>query len=158
MGFAALIGVAVIMAMTPVISPEDKEGDRHGWAMLQRSKPQVDWNKSSLRRADLTGEGKLARVMVGHDDEQQVWVGVVRPDLREGAHNPHVVNFGKPSSLTLAFHKLEKAEQCLAAGDVPLEGCKPRRGQRGLTITLGDAPAQRLYWNAAIKRFAVWAP
>jgi len=158
MGLAALIGAATIMAMTPPISPEDKEADRHGWAMLQRARPQVDWNKSSLRRADMTGDGQLARVMMGHDDERQVYVGVVRPDQREGSHNPHVVSLGKPSSLTLAFHKLEKAEDCVAAGDVPLEGCKPRKGQRGLTITLGDAPAQRLYWNAATKRFAVWAP
>jgi hypothetical protein len=157
MGFVALIGVA-LMAMTPVISPEDKEGDRHGWAMLQRSKPQVDWNKASLRRADMTGEGKLARVMIGRDDDGEVWLGVVRPDLREGSRNPETFNFGKSVSLVLAFHKLEKPADCLTAGDVPLEGCKPKRGQRGLTITLGDAPAQRLYWNAAIKRFVVWAP
>jgi hypothetical protein len=158
MGLAALIGAATIMAMTPPISPEDKEADRHGWAMLQRARPQVDWNKSSLRRADLTGDGKLARVMMGHDDERQVYVGVVRPDLREGAHNPHVVELGRQESLTLAFHKLERAEECLTPGDVPLDGCKPRKGQRGLTITLGAAPAQRLYWNATIRRFAVWVP
>ncbi len=145
------------MALTPVISPEDKEGDRHGWAMLQRARPEVDWSKASLRRADMTGEGKLARVMVGRDDDDQLWLGVVRPDLREGARNPQTFQLGKPASLTLAFHKLEKAEQCLAA-DVPLEGCKPRRGQRGLTITLGDAPAQRVYWNAALKRFVLWTP
>ena len=48
-----------------------RAADRHGWAMLQRARPQVDWNKSSLRRADLTGDGKLARVMMGHDDERQ---------------------------------------------------------------------------------------
>lgn len=149
------------MAMTPPISPEDKEGDRHGWAMLQRARPEVDWNKSSLRRADMTGEGKLARVMIGHDDDRHVWLGVVRPDSREGAHNPHVVNLGKAESLTvtLAFHKLESAGQCIAVGDTPLEGCKPRKGQRGLTITLGtDVPAQRLYWHATLKRFAVWVP
>jgi hypothetical protein len=155
MGLVALFLGAAVMAMTPPVSPEDKEGDRHGWAMLQRARPQVDWNKSSLRRADMTGDGKLARVMLGHDDERQVFIGVVRPDLREGSHNPHVVNLGA-QAVTLAFHKLETAEQC-AAGDKPLEGCRPRKGQRGLTITLAGAPEQRLYWNAAIKRFAVWA-
>ena len=106
----------------------------------------------------MTGEGKVARVMVGRDDEEQVWLGVVRSDLREGSRNPETFNFGKSASLTLTFHKLEKAEECLAAGDVPLEGCKPRKGQRGLTVTPADAPAQRVYWNAAIKRFVLWAP
>lgn len=146
------------MAMTPPISPADKESDRHAWAMLQRKRPEVDWNKSSLRRADLTGEGKLARVMMGHDDERHVWIGVVRPESREGALNPHVVNVGQIESLSLSFHKLESAADCLVAENTPLEGCRPRKGQRGLTIVIGDAPPQRLYWHAVEKRFAVWAP
>ena len=158
MGAAALIIGVTIMALTPTVSPQDKEGDRHGWAMLQRARPAVEWNRSSLRRADMTGEGKVARVMIGRDDDEQVWIGVVRADLREGPHNPHVVNVGKPASLTLTFHKLESIEQCLVAADTPLEGCRPRKGQHGLTISLGDAPTQRLYWNATSKRFTVWVP
>ena len=146
------------MALTPPISPADKEGDRHAWAMLQRKQPQVDWNKSSLRRADMTGEGKLARVMIGQDDEQQVWIGVARPDSREGALNPHVVNVGRVELLSLSFQKLESTEDCLAAENTPLDGCRPRKGQRGLTITTGAAPPQRLYWHAAEKRFVVWVP
>jgi hypothetical protein len=146
------------MALKPPISPADKEGDRHSWAMLQRARPEVDWSKSTLRRADMTGEGQLARVMMGQDDDGQVWIGVARPESREGPTNPHVVNMGRPMVLSLSFHKLESMTQCMVEGDVPLEGCRPRKGQHGLTISLGDAPEQRLYWNAAVKRFAVWVP
>lgn len=156
-GLCALTG-AVLMAMTPPLSPADKEGDRHSWAMLQRARPEVDWNKSSLRRADMTGDGTLSRVMIGQDDDGHVWIGVVRPAAREGAHNPHVLALGTAVSLTLSFHPLESAEQCLAAVDVPLEGCRPRKGQRGLTIAIGGAAAQRVYWNAVAKRFTAFAP
>lgn len=156
-GVCALTG-AVLMAMTPPLSPADKEGDRHSWAMLQRARPEVDWNKSSLRRADMTGDGTLARVMAGHDDDGNVWIGVVRPTAREGAHNPLVHSVGKEVSPTLSFHKLESAEQCLAGPDQPLEGCRPRKGQRGLSIAIGEAPVQRLYWHAAEKRFVVFMP
>ena len=106
----------------------------------------------------MTGEGTLARIMVGQDDDGQVWIGVARPQSREGSTNPHVVNIGKPASLSLSFHKLESIAQCVVVGDLPLEGCRPRKGQRGLTITIADAPEQRLYWNAVVKRFTVWVP
>lgn len=145
-----------MMGMTPTVPPEHKEGDRHAWAMLQRARPEVDWSKSSLRRADMTGEGKLARIMMGHDDDGHVWIGIARPDLREGSRNPHVHSVGVVQALSLSMHKLETAEQCLTAGDVPLEGCRPRKGQKGLTLTIPDAPEQRLYWNASQKSFALF--
>lgn len=150
----------MMMGMKPPVPAEHKEGDRHAWAMLQRARPQVDWSKSSLRRADMTGDGQLARIMMGHDDDGHVWIGVARPDLREGSRNPHVHDAGAVPSLSLAFHKLERTEHALQAGDVPLEGCKPRRGQRGLLITVQDQGLQLLYWHAAAKQFAVvpWAP
>ena len=146
------------MMMTPTVSPADKEGDRHSWAMLQRARPTVDWNKSSLRRAEMSGDGQVARVMMGRDDDGGWWIGVVRPDSREGPNNPTLVGVGEPAALSLSFHKLESPEQCLA-GETPLDGCRPRKGQRGLTISLGEAvPAQRLYWHATLRRFTVWVP
>lgn len=149
-----------MMGMKPPVPPEQKEGDRHAWAMLQRARPQVDWSKSSLRRADMTGDGPLARVMMGHDDDGHVWIGVARPDLREGSRNPHVHDAGVVASLSLAFHKLERPEHCLQADASPLEGCKPRRGQRGLTISVPGTDAQLLYWNTLTKLFTVvrWTP
>lgn len=146
----------MMMRMTAPVPPEHKEGDRHAWAMLQRARPQVDWNKSSLRRADMTGDGTLARVMMGHDDEGHVWIGVARPEQREGSRNPHLVDVGAVEALSLSFHKLERLDECLVAGDVPLEGCKPRKGQRGLTISIPEVLEQRLYWNATIRQFAVF--
>lgn len=145
-----------MMGMTPPVPPEHKEGDRHAWAMLQRARPEVDWSKSSLRRADMTGEGKLARIMMGHDDDGRVWIGIARPDLREGSRNPHVHSVGVVQALSLSLHKLETAEQCRVGGDAPLEGCRPRKGQKGLTLTIPDTPEQRLYWNATAKAFALF--
>lgn len=147
------------MMMTPTVSPADKEGDRHSWAMLQRARPAVEWDKSSLRRADMTGDGQRARVMIGKDDDGQYWVGVVRPDGREGPDNPMLVGVGQPALLSLSFHKLESADDCRAGGDTPLEGCRPRKGQRGLSITVSrTTPPQRLYWHTTLRRFTVWAP
>lgn len=142
--------------MSPPVPPEHREGDRHAWAMLQRARPKVDWNRSTVRRADMTGDGKLARVMMGQDDDGHVWVGIARPDLREGLRNPHVLDIGPVDTITLAFHKLESVEQCMIGPDQRLEGCRPRKGQRGLTITVPDAPVQRLYWNANIREFAIY--
>jgi hypothetical protein len=155
MGPAALLGV-LIMAMTVPLSPADKEADRHSWAMLQRARPAVDWNKSSLRRADMTGDGKLARVMVGRDDEQRVWIGVVRPETREGPNNPHVFTAEYP--LSLSFHKLESLADCSAGAETPLDGCRPRKGLRGLTVSIGETPPQRVYWHVTRRVFVVWAP
>jgi hypothetical protein len=123
--------------------------------MLQRARPAVEWQKGSLRRADMTGEGQVSRVMMGIDDDRQVWVGVVRPG-REGSTNPQVFAAGQP--LSLSFHKLETSADCSAGADVPLEGCRPRKGKRGLTISVGEAPIQRLYWNSQTKLFVVWTP
>lgn len=157
MGAAALLGVAIMMLNIPP-GPEHKEGDRHGWAMLQRARPTVDWNKSTLRRADMSGDGQVTRVMMGRDDDGSHWIGVVRPDSREGPHNPTLVGVGEPAQLTLSFHKLESPEHCLA-GDTPLDGCRPRKGKRGLTISLGEGvPPQRVYWHASLRRFTVWVP
>lgn len=142
------------MMMNVPLSPADKEADRHAWAMLQRAKPAVEWHKDSLRRADMTGEGRLSRVMMGHDDDRQVWVGVVRPG-REGSTNPHVFAAGQP--LSLSFHKLESSADC-RIGETPLEGCRPRKGLRGLTISVGEAPPQRLYWHSVKRLFVVWTP
>ena len=150
----------MMMGMKPPVPAEHKEGDRHAWAMLQRARPQVDWSKSSLRRADMTGEGKLARVMMGHDDDGHVWIGVARPDQREGSRNPHVHDAGSVASLSLAFHKLERPEHCLQADETSLEGCKPRRGQRGIMISVPEAGTQLLYWSVTVKQFVVvaWSP
>ncbi|MBX3606746.1 MAG: hypothetical protein KF788_15820 [Piscinibacter sp.] len=139
---------------SPPLTPADKDADRHAWAMLQRARPTVDWDKSTLRRADLTGEGQWSRVMAGHDDERHLYVGVVRPG-REGPTNPHVVVVGDVKSLSLGFHKLERPEQCCALDDTPLEGCRPRRGKSGLTLTVDGATVTRLYWNGPAKRFDV---
>jgi hypothetical protein len=140
------------MMATITLTQADKDADRHAWAMLQRARPAVDWNKSTLRRADMTGEGQWSRVMAGHDDERQLYVGIVRPG-REGATNPHVVTLGSVQSLSLAFHKLEKPEQCLALDETPLEGCRPKRGKSGLTLTIDSVTVTRLYWNGPAKRF-----
>ena len=143
------------MMMNVPLSPADKEADRHAWAMLQRARPAVEWQKSSLRRADMTGEGQVSRVMMGMDDDRQVWVGVVRPG-REGSTNPQVFAAGQP--LSLSFHKLETIVECSVGDASPLEGCRPRKGQRGLTISVGEAPAQRLYWHVTKRLFVVWTP
>jgi hypothetical protein len=154
MGAAALLGVMIMMMNVP-LTPEDKAADRHAWAMLQRAKSSVEWHKDSLRRADLTGEGTNSRVMMGHDDDRQVWIGVVRPG-REGPTNPHVFPAAQP--LSLSFHKLESVADCAAGGDTPPDGCRPRKGMRGLTINAGEAPPQRLYWHSAQRLFVVWTP
>ena len=133
-------------------SPADKDADRHAWARLQRARPLVEWTKSSLRRADLTGEDQWSRVMAGHDDDGRVYVGVVRPG-REGPTNPQVIELGRVESLSLAFHKLERPEQCLAADASPLDGCRPRRGKSGLTLTIGGTTVLKLHWNGPARRF-----
>ena len=143
------------MMMNIPLSPADKDADRHAWAMLQRARPAVEWHKSTLRRADMTGEGKFSRVMMGVDDDRQVWIGVVRPG-REGSTNPQVFPAGQP--LSLSFHKLESLADCGAGAATPPEGCRPRKGLRGLTISVGEAPPQRLYWHAAMRVFVVWTP
>lgn len=139
------------MATIP-LTPADKDADRHAWAMLQRARPAVDWDKSSLRRADMTGEGQWSRVMAGHDDERQLYVGVVRPG-REGPNNPHVILLGSVQALSLSFHKLERPEHCLTLDETPLEGCRPQRGKSGLTLTIDGVTVTRLYWNGPAKRF-----
>lgn len=143
------------MMLNVPLSPADKDADRHAWAMLQRSRPAVEWQKTSLRRADMTGEGQLSRVMMGVDDDQQVWVGVVRPG-REGATNPHVFTVGYP--LALSFHKLESLADCSAGAETPPEGCRPRKGLRGLTVQVGESAPQRLYWNSQARLFILWTP
>lgn len=140
------------MMATIALTPADKDADRHAWAMLQRARPAVDWDKSSLRRADLTGEGQWSRVMAGHDDERRVYVGLVRPG-REGPTNPQVLELGSPRTLSLAFHKLETLEQCQALDETPLEGCRPKRGKSGLTLTIDATTVTRLYWNGPGRRF-----
>jgi hypothetical protein len=147
----------VILMATFNLSPADKDADRHAWAMLQRKNSAIDWDKASMRRADLTGEGVPSRVMVGRDDEHKVFVGIVRPG-REGPLNPQLVELGMPQSLSLAWHKLETPEDCIAEGDAPLEGCRPKRGKRGLTLTVDTSNVMRLYWNAPEKRFDRWPP
>lgn len=137
---------------TYVPTPADKEADRHAWAMLQRARPAVDWDKSTLRRADMTGEGLLSRVMVGHDDERRLHVGIIRPG-REGPLNPQVLLLGIVQSLSLAFHKLETPADCLDAAEQPLDGCRPKRGKRGLTLTVDTLTVTRIHWNAPARRF-----
>ena len=143
------------MMATVTLSPADKDADRHAWAMLQRARPALEWDRKTLRRADMTGEGELSRVMVGHDDDGALYVGLVRP-AREGASNPQVLALGVVSSLTLAFHKLETPEQCIAEGETVLEGCRPKRGKRGLTLTIDTTTVRRVYWNAPERRFDSW--
>jgi len=151
---SALIGV--LMMATVMLSPADKDGDRHAWAMLQRARPALEWDKATLRRADLTGEGeKSSRVMVGHDEDGALFIGLVRPG-REGASNPQVLELGALGSLSLAFHKLETPEECCAEGETPLEGCRPKRGKRGLTLTIDTTIVRRVYWNTPERRFDVW--
>ncbi len=142
-----------------VLTAADKADDRHAWAMLQRARPLVDWDKGSLRRADLTGEGVWSRVMAGQDDERRLYVGIVRP-AREGSTNPHVVELGPLQALSLAFHKLERPEDCVALDDTRLDGCPAKRGKRGLTLTIDGTTVRRLYWNGPAKRFDTipWAP
>lgn len=137
-------------------TPADKEDDRHAWAMLQRARPAVEWDRNTLRRADLTGEGLRSRVMVGADDTRRLFVGLVRPG-REGPANPQVLAIGLVQSLSLAFHKLETPEQCIAEGRTePFEGCRPKRGKRGLTLTVDATRVTLVYWNAPAKRFDTW--
>ena len=143
------------MMATVTLSPADKETDRHAWAMMQRAKPTVDWDKATLRRADLTGEGERSRVMVGRDDELQLFVAVTRPG-REGPTNPQVFALGRPESLSLAFYKLERPDDCLAEDGTPLEGCRPRKGKSGLLLTVDGVKQTRIYWVGAEKRFATW--
>lgn len=142
-----------------VLTAADKAEDRHAWAMLQRARPLVEWNKSSLRHADMTGEGLWSRVMAGQDDDGRLFVGVVRPG-REGSTNPHVLELGVVTSLSLAFHKLERPEHCVALDGTRLEGCPAKRGKHGLTLTIDLTTVMRLYWNGPAKRFDVipWAP
>lgn len=146
----ALFGVLLMATVT--LSPADKDADRHAWAMLQRARPAIDWDKSTLRRADMTGEGLLSRVMVGHDDDRQLFVGLVRPG-REGPLNPQVVELGIVRSLSLAFHKLEKPADCRVDEDTPLEGCRPQKGKHGLTLTVDLVTVTHLFWNAPARRF-----
>ncbi len=135
-----------------VLTAADKAEDRHAWAMLQRARPLVDWDRASLRHADLTGEGVWSRVMAGQDDERRVYVGLVRP-AREGALNPQVIELGAVSALSLAFHKLERPEECVMLDGTRLEGCPAKRGKRGLTLTIDGNTVLRLHWNGPAKRF-----
>lgn len=140
------------MMATITLTPADKDADRHAWAMLQRARPAVDWDKRSLRRNDMTGEGAWSRVMAGHDDDRRLYVGIVRPG-REGPSNPHVIELGLVESLSMSFHKLETPAQCLALDESPLEGCRPKRGKHGLTLTVDTQTITRFYWNGPARRF-----
>jgi hypothetical protein len=126
--------------------------DRYAWAKLQRQRPEVDWIKASLRRADLTGEGKPSCVMVG-DGGESAWVGIVRPG-REGPTNPTV--FAAPPSMGLAFLAMQRTEDFLVDGVFPLAGCRPRRGMNRLTITDAAGNSITIYWNADTRRFDAW--
>ena len=134
------------------ISPADKEADRHAWARLQRARPLVEWDRSTLRRADLTGEGIASRVMAGRDDEGALYVGLVRPG-REGPTNPQVLELGLIAALALGFHPLGTPAECTALDGSALEGCRAQRGKKGLTVTIDRRSVQRLHFNAPARRF-----
>ncbi len=136
--------------MAQILKPEE----RAAWGMLQRARPGIDWHKPSLRSADFVGDGTATRVMLGHDDDGMLLLGIVRA-AREGLHNPAV--FEITAQIGLAFEKIERREDWLRDGLFPLAGCRPKRGMQLLRVVATETGVESLYyWNAETRRIDLW--
>jgi hypothetical protein len=150
-----------VWIFSSLATAQDLKATDSAVSVLHSAQPNVNWDHKSAVTADLTCDGKDDVAIVGYENSEAVWLGVVSGNSNAKDVKPVTMKFwvGKHSQdsfcstpVKLETHPLD----CEGDEGEKLPGCKVVKGCFDLSMNDGNCDAFNFYWDSKKKRLAWW--
>jgi hypothetical protein len=127
-------------------------------AALRESKPAVQWDATSVKQADVNGDGIQDTIVVGYDTTS-VWLGFVPGTKSRSAAPAFTQQFSVGQSQSSFCAKRVHIElhptDCDGNGR-NLPGCKVVKGASEFSLVDGECDSFHFYWDRAKMMLRWW--
>ena len=130
-------------------------------SFLNSKAPEVDWDTTTTKIADVTCDNSLDTIIIGYEKNNAVWVGVVPGAGNSGPVEPMLYNFqlGKHTQDSFCGTPVRIETGPIICGDEDigdLPGCQSIKGCFDFSLVDDMCDSFHFYWNSIDKKLVWW--
>lgn len=123
--------------------------------------PEVDWKTTTTKIADVTCDNVPDTIIIGYENNEAVWVGVVPGPTESNSVKPMIYKFqvGKHTQDSFCGTPVRIETGPIICGDEDigdLPGCQPTKGCFDFSLVDDMCDSFHFYWDTRYKKLVWW--